>query len=117
MAPILTAPRCGQDRERPRLKSTIEVVDDGDRLVLMRGGHRGGDVALDGDPRVLVELLALLDGTRGPAEVLDALRASVAPALAAEDLAEALDALAADGLTEDAADDARHLDPRRPGAL
>jgi bacteriocin biosynthesis cyclodehydratase domain-containing protein len=109
--PILTAPRCGQDRKRPRLKSTIEIVDDGHRLVLMRGGHRDGDVALDGDPRVLVELLTLLDGTRGPAEVLDALRASVAPALGAGDFDEALDALAADGLIEDATDDARHLDP------
>jgi bacteriocin biosynthesis cyclodehydratase domain-containing protein len=108
---VLTAPRCGQDRERPRLKSTIEVVDNGGRLVLLRGGHRDGDVALDGDPRVLIELLRLLDGTRGPAEVLGALRASVAPALGADDLTEALEALAADGLIEDAAEDARHLDP------
>lgn len=108
---VLTAPRCGQDRERPRLKSTIEIVADGGRLVLMRGGHRDGDVALDGDPRVLIELLTLLDGTRGPAEVLAALRASVAPALGVEDLAEALAALRADGLIEDASDDARHLDP------
>jgi bacteriocin biosynthesis cyclodehydratase domain-containing protein len=107
---VLTAPRCGQDRERPRLKSTIEIVGDGDRLVLLRGGHRDGDVALDGDPRVLVELLTLLDGTRGPAEILDALRASVAPALEAGDLGEALEALTADGLIEDATDDARHLD-------
>lgn len=108
--PILTAPRCGQDRELPRLKSTIEIVDDGGRLVLLRGGHRDGDVALDGDPRVLIELLRLLDGTRGPVEVLEALRTSVAPSLEAGDLAEALDALAADGLIEDAADDKRHLD-------
>jgi bacteriocin biosynthesis cyclodehydratase domain-containing protein len=92
------------------LKSTIEVVADGDRLVLLRGGHRDGDVALDGDPRVLAELLALLDGTRGPAEILTALRAGPVPALDAADLDEALAALAADGLTEDAADDARHLD-------
>jgi bacteriocin biosynthesis cyclodehydratase domain-containing protein len=109
LVPIPAAPRCGRDRERPRLKSTIEVLSDGDRLILMRAGH-GSDVALDGDPRVLAELLALLDGTRGVAEVLGALRATVAPALGAEDLDEALGALAADGLTEDAADDARHLD-------
>jgi bacteriocin biosynthesis cyclodehydratase domain-containing protein len=108
--PIPAAPRCGRDRDRPRLKSTIEVLAQGDRLILMRAGQ-GADVALDGDPQVLAELLALLDGTRGPVEVLGALRATVAPALGAEDLDEALAALAADGLTEDAADDARHLDP------
>jgi bacteriocin biosynthesis cyclodehydratase domain-containing protein len=79
--------------------------------VLLRGGHRGGDVALDGDPAVLVELLARLDGTRGRADILAALRAGPVPALNAADLDEALDALAAGGLTEDAADDARHLDP------
>lgn len=108
---IVTAPRCGHDRRRPRLKPTIEVIPDGNRLILMRSGRQNGDIALDGDPRVLVELLRQLDGTRGPAEILDALRASVAPTLGAEDLAEALDALTADGLIEDATDDARHLDP------
>jgi bacteriocin biosynthesis cyclodehydratase domain-containing protein len=108
---VLTAPRCGQDRARPRLKQTIEMVVNDERVVLMRGGRRDGDVALEGDPRVLIELLTLLDGTRGPTEILDALRASVAPALGAEDLDEALAALAADGLIEDATDDARHLDP------
>jgi bacteriocin biosynthesis cyclodehydratase domain-containing protein len=85
------------------------VLPDGDRLILMRAGH-GSDVALDGDPQVLGELLALLDGTRGPAEILGVLRAGPVPALSAADLDEALAALAADGLTEDAADDARHLD-------
>jgi bacteriocin biosynthesis cyclodehydratase domain-containing protein len=107
--PIPAAPRCGRDRDRPRLKSTIEVLPAEDRLILMRAGH-GSDVALDGDPRVLGELLALLDGTRGHDEILAALRAGPVPALSAADLDEALAALAADGLTEDAADDARHLD-------
>jgi bacteriocin biosynthesis cyclodehydratase domain-containing protein len=79
--------------------------------VLLRGGHRDGDVGLEGDPAVLVELLERLDGTRGRAEILAALRAGPAPGLRAADLDEALDALAAAGLTEDAADDARHLDP------
>ena len=110
MPPVLTAPRCGQDRDRPRLKSTIEVVLDRDRLVLLRGGHRDGDVALEGDPRVLVELLRQLDGTRGSASILASLRATVAPALTAEDLDEALAMLDADGLIEDAGDDERHLD-------
>jgi bacteriocin biosynthesis cyclodehydratase domain-containing protein len=86
------------------------VLPQEDRLILLRAGQRA-DIALDGDPRVLVELLRLLDGTRGPAAILEALRASVAPTLGATDLAEALEALAADGLTEDATDDARHLDP------
>ncbi|MCW2993798.1 MAG: ThiF family adenylyltransferase [Conexibacter sp.] len=85
------------------------MVADGDRLILMRAG-RGGDVALDGDPRVLVELLRLLDGTRGPASILGALCATVAPALTAEDLDEALAMLGAEGLIEDAGDDERHLD-------
>jgi bacteriocin biosynthesis cyclodehydratase domain-containing protein len=108
---VLAALGCGQDRGRPRLKSTIEVIPDGDRLILMRSGRTNGDVALDGDPRVLSELLRLLDGTRGITEILEALRAGPVPALSAEDLGESLDALAADGLTEDATDDARHLDP------
>jgi bacteriocin biosynthesis cyclodehydratase domain-containing protein len=108
---VLPAARCGPDRELPRLKPTIEVIPDRDRVVLLRGAHRDGDVALDGDPAVLVELLALLDGTRGRAEILAALRAGPVPALSAADLDAALDALAAGGLTEDAADDARHLEP------
>ncbi|HEV7493722.1 TOMM precursor leader peptide-binding protein [Baekduia sp.] len=108
---VVTAPRCGHDRWWPRLKPTIEVIPDRGRLILMRSGRQNGDVALDGDPRVLGELLAQLDGTRGPASILASLRATVAPALTAEDLDEALRALAADGLIEDATDDARHLDP------
>ena len=107
----MAAPHCGHDRRRPRLKPTIEVIPDRDRLILMRSGRQNGDVALDGDPRVLVELLAQLDGTRGHTEILETLRAGAAPALTAEDLDEALAALGADGLVEDAADDARHLDP------
>jgi bacteriocin biosynthesis cyclodehydratase domain-containing protein len=91
------------------LKSTIEVLADGDRLVLMRAGGRG-DIALDGDPRVVGELLTLLDGTREADAILDLLRATVAPALTRADLDEAVGALRADGLVEDAADDARHLD-------
>jgi bacteriocin biosynthesis cyclodehydratase domain-containing protein len=108
---VVTAPRCGHDRWWPRLKPTIEVIPDRDRLILMRSGRENGDVALDGDPRVLGELLRQLDGTRGPASILASLRATVAPTLTAEDLDEALEALAADGLIEDATDDARHLDP------
>jgi bacteriocin biosynthesis cyclodehydratase domain-containing protein len=108
---IVTAPRCGHDRRRPRLKPTIEVIPDGNRLILMRSGRQNGDIALDGDPRVLGELLRQLDGARGPASILSSLRATVAPTLTAQDLDEALDALAADGLIEDATDDARHLDP------
>jgi bacteriocin biosynthesis cyclodehydratase domain-containing protein len=106
----LTAPRCGQDRERPRLKPTIEVFRDDDRVVLMRTGHHDGDVALAGDPAVLVELLRQLDGTRGRDEVLAALRAGSAPLLSAADLDEALDAMTARGLVEDAAQDNAHLD-------
>jgi bacteriocin biosynthesis cyclodehydratase domain-containing protein len=109
-APVLTAPRCGEDRERPRLKSTIEVMPDRDRLVLLRTGHRDGDRALEGDPEVLLELLAQLDGTRGRAEILAALRAGPVPALSAADLDAAIDAMVADGLVEDAAQDADHLD-------
>ncbi|MCW2983486.1 MAG: ThiF family adenylyltransferase, partial [Conexibacter sp.] len=86
------------------------MVADGDRLVLMRGGRPGGDVALEGDPAVLLALLALLDGTRGHAAILNALRAGPAPALTAADLDEAIAALSADALVEDAGDDARHLD-------
>ncbi|HWH93971.1 MAG TPA: TOMM precursor leader peptide-binding protein [Baekduia sp.] len=78
--------------------------------MLVRDGRPDGNVVLDGDVRVLVELLALLDGTRGHAHVLAALRSGRAPELAATDLEEALAALAADGLTTDAADDERHLD-------
>jgi bacteriocin biosynthesis cyclodehydratase domain-containing protein len=106
----LTAPRCGEDRELPRLKTTIEVMADRDRVVLIRTGHRDGDVALEGDPVVLVELLAQLDGTRGRAEVLAALREGPVPELSAADLDEAIDALMADGLVEDASQDAKHLD-------
>src|SRR4051812_9467422 len=97
---IVTAPRCGHDRRRPRLKPTIEVIPDGNRLILMRSGRQNGDIALDGDPRVLGELLRQLDGARGPAAILASLRATVAPALTAQELSEALDALAADGLIE-----------------
>jgi bacteriocin biosynthesis cyclodehydratase domain-containing protein len=79
-------------------------------VVLLRNGHRDGDVALEGDPAVLVELLAQLDGTRGRTAILAALREGPVPELSAADLGEALDALAADGLTEDAAQDARFLD-------
>jgi bacteriocin biosynthesis cyclodehydratase domain-containing protein len=108
--PVRPGSRRGQDRERPRLKPTIEVLVDGDRLVLLRSGHRDGDLALDGDPRVLAELLGLLDGTRGRAEVLAALRRGPAPRLAAGELDAALAALTDAGLVEDADDDARHLD-------
>jgi bacteriocin biosynthesis cyclodehydratase domain-containing protein len=87
------------------------VIPDGNRLILMRSGRQNGDIALDGDPRVLGELLRQLDGARGPASILASLRATVAPTLTAQDLDEALDALTADGLIEDATDDARHLDP------
>ena len=97
-------------RGRPRLKSTIEVVARGDHLVLVRGGRPGGDVALGGDPTVLSELLALLDGTRTEPEVLAALRRGPAPGLPAEHLRDAIAALTADGLVEDASDDHRHLD-------
>lgn len=124
---IPAAPRCGRDRPfrpvptpepdrdssrgRPRLKSTIEVVATGDHLVLVRDGHPGGDVALEGDPEVLGALLALLDGTRGHEEILGALREGPAPGLASDDLAEAIAALTAQALVDDADDDARHLDP------
>jgi bacteriocin biosynthesis cyclodehydratase domain-containing protein len=107
---ILTAPRYGQDRERPRLKPTIEILTDRDRVVLMRAGHHDGDVALEGDPAVLVELLRQLDGTSGRAEILAALRAGSAPLLSAADLDEAVDAMSAIGLVEDAAQDDAHLD-------
>jgi bacteriocin biosynthesis cyclodehydratase domain-containing protein len=107
---VVAAPHCGHDRRRPRLKPTIEVIPDRDRLILMRSGRQNGDVALDGDPRVLAELLSQLDGTRGHTEILETLRAGAAPSLTAEDLDEALAALGADGLVEDAADDERHLD-------
>jgi molybdopterin-synthase adenylyltransferase len=86
------------------------VVAHGDHLVLIRGGRPGGDVALEGDPVVLAELLRLLDGTREHAAILNALRAGPAPALTREDLDEAIAALVADALVEDAEDDARHLD-------
>ncbi|WCB93593.1 hypothetical protein DSM104299_02306 [Baekduia alba] len=85
-------------------------MTDRDRVVLLRHGHRGGDIALEGDPAVLVELLAQLDGTRGREEILAALRAGPVPALSAADLDEALDAMAADAITEDASEDPRHLD-------
>lgn len=109
-SPILTAPRYGQDRERPRLKQTIELLPDRDRVVLMRGGHPDGDLALEGDPAVLLELLTQLDGTRGRAEILAALRAGSAPSLSAADLDEALAAMIASGLVEDASQDEVHLD-------
>jgi molybdopterin-synthase adenylyltransferase len=93
------------------LKSTIEVVADGGRLVLVRDGHPGGDRALNGDPVVLGRLLALLDGTRTHGEIHAELRQTVAPELARADLDDAIAALAADALVDDADDDARHLDP------
>jgi molybdopterin-synthase adenylyltransferase len=87
------------------------VVRDGDRIVLHRGGRPNGDRALRGDPAVLAALLTALDGTRTPQDILNALRAGPAPGLTRTDLDEAIAALAADGLVEDADEDARHLDP------
>jgi len=78
--------------------------------VLHRGGRPDGDVALRGDVSVLSTLLRLLDGTRTRAEILNALRAGVAPGLRRDDLDPAIDGLAAQALVEDADDDARHLD-------
>lgn len=90
----------------------MEVLrdDDRDRLILTRGGLPDRDVALHGDATVLRALLDLLDGHRTPAAILGALRAGPAPDLAATDLEEAIAMLAAEGLVEDADDDARHLD-------
>jgi bacteriocin biosynthesis cyclodehydratase domain-containing protein len=92
------------------LKSTIEVVVRPDRIVLHRGGRTDGDVALRGDVGVLKALVALLDGRRTHAEILNALRAGAAPELTAADLDEAVAMLSAQGLVEDADDDARYLD-------
>jgi molybdopterin-synthase adenylyltransferase len=86
------------------------VVRDRDRIVLHRGGRPNGDRVLRGDPAVLTALLTALDGTRTHQDILNALRAGPAPDLARADLDEAIAALAADGLVEDAEEDARHLD-------
>ncbi|HET6506037.1 MAG TPA: TOMM precursor leader peptide-binding protein [Baekduia sp.] len=59
----------------------------------------------------MAALVDLLDGRRTRAEILNALRAGPAPELGRGDLDDAIDALAARGLVEDAADDARYLDP------
>jgi bacteriocin biosynthesis cyclodehydratase domain-containing protein len=127
-APIPAAPRCGRDRAsglvpaqpkpsrdphcgRPRLKSTVEVVLDGSRIILHRGGRPNGDVVLDGDVAVLRSLLTLSDGTRTRQDILNGLRAGPAPALTRDDLDQAIDALTAQSLFEDADDDPRYLDP------
>jgi molybdopterin-synthase adenylyltransferase len=98
-------------RGRPRLKCTIEVVADGDHLILLRNGRRGGDLRLEGDVPVLHALIKALDGTRTRAEILSALRASAAPELERDDLDAAIDGLIAQAVVEDADDDALHLDP------
>jgi bacteriocin biosynthesis cyclodehydratase domain-containing protein len=108
---IPAAPRCGRDLGRPRLKSTVEVLPDRDRLILTRGGLPDRDIALEGDPVVLRALLDLLDGARSHEEILVALHAGPAPALERGDLDEAIAMLTAQGVVEDADDDARHLDP------
>jgi bacteriocin biosynthesis cyclodehydratase domain-containing protein len=89
----------------------VEVLPDRDRLILTRGGLPDRDVALEGDPVVLRALLDLLDGARSHEEILAALHAGPAPALERGDLDEAIALLTSQGLVEDAADDARYLDP------
>lgn len=88
----------------------MEVLPDQERLILTRGGLPDRDVALEGDPVVLRALLELLDGARSHEEILAALHAGPAPALERGSLDEAIDALVAQGLVEDATDDARYLD-------
>jgi molybdopterin-synthase adenylyltransferase len=89
----------------------VEILPERDRLILTRGGLPDRDVALEGDPVVLRALLDLLDGARSHEEILVALHAGPAPALERGDLDEAIAMLTAQGLVEDAEDDARHLDP------
>lgn len=86
------------------------MVVDGDRILMHRGGRPDGDVALRGEVGVLSTLLALLDGSRTHEEVLGALRRGPAPKLTRPVLDTAIAMLVADGLVEDADDDARHLD-------
>lgn len=97
-------------RGRPRLKSTIEILEEQDRILLHRGGRPDGDLSLRGDVAVLSALLGLMDGRHTRSEILEALRAGPAPALGRDDLDAAVDGLIAQAVVEDADDDARHLD-------
>ncbi|WP_445151220.1 TOMM precursor leader peptide-binding protein [Baekduia sp. Peel2402] len=87
------------------------MILDGDRIILHRGGRPGDDAVLTGDVAVLRFLLDQLDGTRSPQEILNALRNGPAPELTLAVLDDALAALAAQAVVEDADDDALHLDP------
>lgn len=94
--------------ERPRLKSTVEVVADATRVLLVRGAV--ADLELEGDPRELLRLLEMLDGNRDEDALLRDARERIGP-IGREQLDEALGALADAGVLEDAATDARHLAP------
>ena len=109
-ATVLTAPRCGQDRKRPRLNRrsrssttaiascccVVAIVTVMSRWTVIRACCRAAQAAR-----------RHARARRGPR-----CHAGISRSRARrQDLAEALDALTADGLIEDAADDARHLDP------
>jgi bacteriocin biosynthesis cyclodehydratase domain-containing protein len=96
------------------VKSTAEIVEVADGLVLLRpSGVEVRDLKLEGDPGLLRCLLDALDGERLDTEVGAHLRAAGHPA-GDDDVAGALAELVACGVVEDAAADAALLSP---GAL
>jgi molybdopterin/thiamine biosynthesis adenylyltransferase len=88
---------------RPRLRDSVEVLDasDGDLYLLSAVGD---DIALRSPGRAQRALLAALDGSRAPGEII-ALVVEADPALGAEDVTAAIGELHAMRIVEDADDD------------
>jgi molybdopterin/thiamine biosynthesis adenylyltransferase len=92
--------------QRPRLKSVFPPMPTDDRTIAIGGADYGLAAELhDDDSRHLWQLLGLLDGSRATSEVVAELRRRD-PALPAEDIEEAITALAEAGYVEDAATEA-----------
>lgn len=92
---------------RPRLKRSVDARLTADGTLYLLRGDGCEDLVIRGDGARAADLVRLLDGTRATGDVL--------AALAIEDPAEtasvnaALEALAAAGAVDDAAEDLRHL--------
>jgi molybdopterin/thiamine biosynthesis adenylyltransferase len=92
---------------RPRLKRSVDARLTADGTLYLLRGDGCDDLAIRGDGARAATLVRLLDGTREMDEVLAEL--AIDDAAESASVTSALEALAAAGAVDDAADDLRHL--------